>query len=99
MIFIQAWIKAIRATGMYPFNLSIIPSETFAPVALSQNDSPVPARSVTDAPAERNPEMYSPCGAVERGESGGSSQGTHKKNDTSQYEIHYEAFYLRHEKP
>lgn len=40
------------------------PSETIAPVALSQNDSPLPARSGTDAPTERNTEIHSPCGGV-----------------------------------
>jgi hypothetical protein len=62
VIFIQAWVKAItpanfnagfRVTGIYPFNLSIIPSETFAPVALSHNYSPVPGPSGTDS-TERN---------------------------------------------
>jgi hypothetical protein len=94
IIFIQAWIKAItpaninvgfRVTGIYPFNLSIIPSETFAPVALSQNDSPVRGRSGTDALAERNIEMYSPSeyddGAVGR-----------DKSTANTKKMHYEAF-------
>jgi hypothetical protein len=102
MIFIKAWIKAItpaninagfRVAGIYPFNLSIIPSETSAPVAMSQNDSPVLGRSGIDAPTERNTEMYPPSEnddvAVERDKSSGSSQRTQKKNHTSQYEIHY----------
>jgi hypothetical protein len=91
MIFIRAWVKAIipaninagfRVTGMYTYNLSIIPSETFAPVGLSQNDSPVPGTAGTNAPTERNTEMYSTNedddGPVERDKNSGSSQGTQK---------------------
>jgi uncharacterized protein YbjT (DUF2867 family) len=67
VIFIQVWEKATTpailnagyvVTGIYPFNLSIIPSQMFAPGALSQNDSPVPGTSGTDALTERNAEVF-----------------------------------------